>query len=85
MLLPNNVLFVIFFLGMFAVAYSRKNELKWLVVGAKEVFETQDNLDLLMHKYIQDEFENLLNDSSKYFFNTSIPISYLKNCSNFKF
>jgi len=49
--------------GIFSTPVSRKDELCWLVVGAKEVFKTQENLDLLTHKYIKEEFEKLLQES----------------------
>jgi len=48
---------------MMTIPLSRKDELSWSVVGAMEVFKTQENLDLLTHKYMKKEFEKLLQES----------------------
>ncbi len=49
-----------YFVGILSLLFSSQDKVLWTIVGAKDLFNTQGQLDIFTKKYIMEEFEELL-------------------------
>jgi len=51
---------LLFISGIFSVLFSHRDKVLWTTFGAKELLQSQDELDMLTKRYLMEEFLELL-------------------------